>query len=743
MNDPSSSRPPVLRVAVNAPLRGLFDYLPPEGAPPAALRPGVRLTVPFGRGERFGVLVAAGEQALVEPGRLKRAGRLLDAEPLLAPQDIALLEWAAGYYQHPVGEVIFGALPLRLRRGGEALSGADRGWRLAAAGDSPDPGILRRAPRQAAVLRALQAAGRPLTRGELAEACGPCAPTLRTLASRGWVEPCAIESRDGPPAKAPPEAAPGLNPGQRSAVESVRGDFGRFSCSLLEGVTGSGKTEVYLVLVQEALSRGLQALVLVPEIGLTPQLLRRFRRRIPHPVALLHSAMGERERERAWQAARSGAARVVIGTRSAVFTPLPQLGLVVVDEEHDPSFKQQEGFRYSARDLAVTRAHRAACPVVLGSATPSLESLENVARSRYRLLRLPERAGPAVPPRVDLVDIRSARLDGGLSPVTLRLVGEEVAAGNQVLLFLNRRGYAPLLTCHACGWIAQCARCDARMTLHAESGLLWCHHCGSQRRTDSRCPECGGGDLRPVGLGTERLEEALRRRFPERGIARIDRDSTRRRGSLSSLLEEIRAGAHSLLVGTQMLAKGHHFPGVTLVCILDVDQGLFGTDFRAGERMAQLLVQVAGRAGRAEKPGRVLVQTRHPDHPQLQLLVREGYRAFAENALRERREAGLPPVTRQVLLRASANRPGIARDFLDAAAAGGRELPGAAEVLFFGPVAAPMERRAGRYRAHLLVQADRRVELQRFIECWIPVVESLTMAKSVRWSVDVDPMDLF
>ena len=416
---------------------------------------------------------------------------------------------------------------------------------------------------------------------------------------------------------------------------------------------------------------------------------------------------------------------------------------MVVDEEHDPSFKQQEGFRYSARDLAVIRGHRAACPVVLGSATPSLESLENVARSRYRLLRLPKRAGPATSPRVDLVDIRSAKLKGGLSPVTLRLVGEEVAAGNQVLLFLNRRGYAPLLTCHACGWIAQCARCDARMTLHAESGLLWCHHCGSQRRTDSRCPDCGGGDLRPVGLGTERLEEALRRLFPERGIARIDRDSTRRRGSLSSLLEEIRAGAHSLLVGTQMLAKGHHFPNVTLVCILDVDQGLFGTDFRAGERMAQLLVQVAGRAGRAEKPGRVLVQTRHPDHPQLQLLVREGYRAFAENALRERHDAGLPPVTHQALLRASANRPGVARDFLDAAAAGGRELPAAEEVLFFGPVAAPMERRAGRYRAHLLVQADRRGELQRFIERWIPAVESLKMAKSVRWSVDVDPMDLF
>ena len=515
-----------------------------------------------------------------------------------------------------------------------------------------------------------------------------------------------------------------------------------FRAFLLDGITGSGKTEVYLALGERHLSAGHQVLILVPEIALTPQLLRRIERRIQAPIALLHSGLSAGERERAWLQALRGAARVVVGTRSAVFTPMPELGLIVVDEEHDLSFKQQEGFRYSARDLAVVRARRRNCPLLLGSATPSLESLHNARRGRYRRLELTQRAGPARPPRLDLLDIRDAPLRGGMSPVLLRLAAEALAAGNQILLFLNRRGYAPVLTCHHCGWVSECPRCDARMTLHRADGLLWCHHCGHQGPLPEACPGCSAGGLRPLGQGTERLEETLAQLLPGFSVARIDRDSTRRKGSLEERLQEIRDGRHRILVGTQMLAKGHDFPDVTLVGVLDADYGLFGADFRAAERMAQLIVQVAGRAGRAEKPGRGVIQTRHPEHPLLQLLIRRGYPAFAEAALGERRDALLPPLTHQALLRAEAADARAPLSFLELAARQGRALA-ADQVELWGPVPAPMERRAGRFRAQLLLQAAAREQLQRLLAAWVPALGTIPGARRVRWSVDVDPQELF
>jgi primosomal protein N' (replication factor Y) len=415
---------------------------------------------------------------------------------------------------------------------------------------------------------------------------------------------------------------------------------------------------------------------------------------------------------------------------------------VIMDEEHDLSYKQQEGFRYSARDMVVLRARQASCPVLLGSATPSLESLHNCETGRFQRLALTARAGGASAPRMDLLDIRTIRLDAGLSPVMKRMVAEELEAGNQVLIFLNRRGYAPVVTCHACGWMAQCRRCDARMTLHAASKILWCHHCGSQRHLDRCCPECGESDLRALGQGTERLGERLSELFPGHGLVRIDRDTTRRKGSLDRLLGEIREGRHSLLLGTQMLSKGHHFPDVTLVGILDVDQGLFGADFRAAERMAQQIVQVAGRAGRSGKPGRVLIQTRHPDHPMMQTLVREGYGAFAAEAMRERREVHYPPFSYQALLRAQAPKEEEPRRFLDEAAELARQ-GGVAGIELWGPVPAPMERRAGRYRAHLLLQSTRRAGLQALLRSWVPGLADLPSARRVRWSIDVDPQEMF
>ena len=732
----------ILKIAVAAPLHTVFDYLPPKGCVSGQLMPGVRVAVPFGKGERCGVLVGIEGETTLGPGRLKPALAVLDRDPLFAAEDLSLLRWAARYYQHPLGEVIASALPVRLRRGESPLDQGRPGWRLTAIGAVQDPAGMGRAPRQAEIIRLLREEPDGLAQEDIYLRSQGCRSVLRNLERKGWLESVLLSPQEGNAWKITDATTPALNADQQSAIDRVAQSLGSFSAFLLDGVTGSGKTEVYLKLVERLVAEGRQVLILVPEIGLTPQLLRRFQRRIPAPVLVLHSGLTDVERERAWQRARQGPAGVVLGTRSAVFTPMPKLGLIVVDEEHDLSLKQQEGFRYSARDMAVVRAQRAGCPVLLGSATPSLESLRNALEGRYHHLRMPQRAGTAVAPSLDLLDIRSARLEAGVSPALMRITAETLDAGNQVLLFLNRRGYAPIVTCHACGWVAQCRRCDARMTLHLSKRLLWCHHCGSQRRLDAVCPECGEDELRPLGQGTERLQEVLEDRFSEVGIARIDRDSTRRKGSLAKLLGEIREGRHSLLLGTQMLAKGHHFPDVTLVGILDVDHGLFGADYRAAERMAQLIVQVAGRSGRAEKPGRVIIQTRHPDHPLLRILLHRGYDAFAEEALSERRAAGLPPYSHQVLLRAEAHHESFPLEFLLQAAELGKALAGR-HLEFWGPVPAPMERRAGRYRAHLLVQSAERTLLQRLLGEWLPQVRTIKLGRKVRWSVDVDPQEMF
>jgi primosomal protein N' (replication factor Y) len=724
----------VLRVAVATPVRTPFDYLPPlgwQGAPPA---PGVRVRVPFGRREAIGVLLDVADHSDLPAHRLKRALAVLDESPVLPPVLLGLLQWAAHYYHHPVGEVVASALPVALRQGASPRPRRPRAWRPSlAAGEAQ---ALRRAPRQAALLARLREASQGLVAEELDESERRA---LRALEEKGWVE--SVEVRPEPAGPDPGrDRAPALNPAQRTAVEAV-GEAAGFAVHLIEGVTGSGKTEVYLRIIAAHLARGRQALVLVPEIGLTPQLVARFRRRLGGPVAVLHSRLGAGERLAAWALAASGEAPVLVGTRSAVFTPLPRLGIVVVDEEHDLSLKQQKGFRYSARDLVVVRARNAGVPVVLGSATPALETLHNALSGRYRHLRLPERAGGASHPRVRVLDVRRRRLAEGLSEELLTAVRERLARGEQSLLFLNRRGYAPTVLCHDCGWVAECQRCDARLTLYLEAGRLRCHHCGAVQRVPQRCPECGSGDLRPLGMGTQRVEQALRAQLPEAGIVRVDRDSTARRGALEAALDQAASGEAQVLLGTQMLAKGHDFPNVTLVGILDADQGLFGADFRAPERMAQLVTQVAGRAGRADKPGEVLIQTHQPEHPLLRALVRHGYRRFAEQALDERRQAELPPFASLALLRAEATDRDLPHAFLaearDAAAA--RAAP-AVQVL--GPVPAPMERRAGRYRAQLLLQAPRRAELQALLDAWVPVLDGLRSGRKVRWSLDVDPQEV-
>ncbi|MGD8615851.1 MAG: primosomal protein N' [Gammaproteobacteria bacterium] len=733
-----TARPlPIVEVAVPSPLYRSFDYRLPADTGGIRPRPGMRVLVPFGRRQVVGVILDAREHTRVASSRLKTVEGILDTEPVLSQELMELLTRAARYYQHPVGEVFTAALPVLLRRPGPG-GGADRRvWTLTEAGKALTPKSLARAPRQARVVTQLAAHPEGLQRASLSVPLS----VLRALQKKGWVS-C------GPPTAAPPmpgagpmAPAPTLSDAQQQAVQAVTDGFGRFQAFLLEGVTGSGKTEVYLRLIEPLLRQGRQVLVLVPEIGLTPQLVNRFRKRLATGIGVLHSSLNDSQRLQTWEDAANGRAQLILGTRSAIFTPLARPGLILVDEEHDASLKQQDGFRYSARDLAVWRAARLNIPVLLGSATPSLETLYNVREGRYRRLRLPERAGRALAPRLRLLDLRGQPMCDLLSQGLMDTMERHLKSAGQVLVFLNRRGFSPVLLCHACGWVAECRRCDARMTLHQHHGRLRCHHCGSQRRIDRFCPTCGSSELVAIGEGTERVEQALRERFPAYPVLRVDRDTTRRKGDLEAALDQARSGRARILLGTQMLAKGHHFPAVTLVAVLDADQGLFSVDFRAGERMAQLIIQVAGRAGRADRPGEVLIQTHHPEHPLLRLLVEQGYPAFAEAALAERRDALLPPYASMALLRAEATRVEPPREFLQTAQVLAAPLTDGS-VQIWGPVPAPMERRGGRYRAQLMFQARERSALQQLLRKLIPLVESGKKARRVRWSIDVDPVDL-
>lgn len=736
----------LLRVAVPCPLYQSFDYLPPTNALEHQLEPGMRVAVPFGRSNAIGIVLSRTLESAVPAERLKRALRALDTRPIVSASLLHLGLWVAEYYHHPVGEVVNLLLPPKLRRSESTGQPLTTWWQLTDAGRAIDPHTVRRAPRQRDALILLQGAeGGAMSEAQLSER-GISREALRALSERQWV----MREQRLPAGQTylhhsstDKDTHLALNSAQQNALDTVTNAAGRFGTFLLDGITGSGKTEVYLGAIASILAQGRQALVLVPEIGLTPQLVDRFRARFAVPMAVLHSGLGERERLDAWHRAAEGTAPIIIGTRSAVFTPLPNLGLIVVDEEHDTSFKQQEGLRYSARDVAVMRAKLEQVPIVLGSATPSIESLHNAGLGRYTRLLLPQRAGAATTPRVHLLDLRRQPLKEGLAPPLLEAMTRHLAAGNQVLLFLNRRGYAPVLMCHTCGWVADCPRCDAKLTLHLGENRLRCHHCGLESSVHAQCPVCANAELLYVGRGTERIDHLLRSLFPGVPIARVDRDTTRRKGAMEQLLDAARSGAARLLIGTQMLAKGHHFPNVTLVAVLEVDQFLFSVDFRGPERLAQTLVQVAGRAGRADQKGEVIIQTHHPHNPMLRRLVDQGYHAFATATLEEREAAGLPPFSSIALLRAEANLPAVALEFLSAAAAQARALNGAERLQILGPAPAPMGKRAGWHRAQLLLQAVRRADLQQLLRHWTPTLAQLPHVRRVRWSLDVDPVELY
>ena len=728
-----------LQLALPVPLPVIFDYAPPPGHVVGPEDIGRRLRVPFGPRELIGIVTGLSTPASDAP--LREAIAFLDDVPVLTGELWESLHWLARYLHAPLGEVLATALPAALRRGEPLPDILDAGWRLTEAGLTALPGLRAGAPKQLA---------------EWLEAQGESSEVMLDIAQPGWrapmrnlrkrtlVEVIAMTTSHPVPLAQP---GPALNPAQRIAADAIRAAAG-YVPFLLDGVTGSGKTEVYLDAIANCLARGRQALVLVPEIGLTPQMLSRFQQRLGVPVHALHSGLNDNERARTWWAAAKGEARVIVGTRSAVFVPLPEAGLIVIDEEHDGSYKQFDGIRYHARDFAIVRAKALDVPVVLGSATPSLETLHNAGAGRYQTLRLTQRAGDAQPPRVRVLDVRKRPLEAGLAPEMVSAIRAALDAGGQVLVFKNRRGYAPVLLCHDCGWSAHCPRCSTPekptpMTVHAGGGRLQCHHCGTRRPAPQACPDCAGLALQPQGNGTERIEELLAAQFTDVPVIRIDRGSTQRRDALQKHFDTL-GDQPGILVGTQMLAKGHDLPNLTLVAVVGIDEGLYSADFRSTEKLAQLLIQVAGRAGRADKPGEVLLQTHHPDHPLLHTLINGGYHAFADEELMLREAAGLPPHAHLAVLRAEAKQVDAPMRFLTDAKQLLRDADGEAAMLqLHGPLPAPMPRRAGYQRMQLVISAPQRKALHQALDSAMSAIRALPDARKLRWSLDVDAVDLY
>ena len=732
----------VLQVVLPLPLPRWFDYLPPPGHSPSADDVGKRVRVPFGSREMTGVVAGIGNASGDVP-ELRQALELLDQAPLLHGELLESLRWLSRYTHAPLGEVLGTALPVLLRQGEPMPDTHAWAWRLTKPGATGRE-RLRQGTRTCRLAELLQAG--PCDEDSLDLRMDDWRAAARALAKRGLAERVAISASILAPS---PQPGPALNQEQQTAVDGILATRG-FAPLLLDGVTGSGKTEVYLSAIADCLRRGKQALVLVPEIGLTPQTLGRFRQRLGVPVLALHSGLNDNERARGWAAFARGEARVAVGTRSAVFTPLPEAGLIIVDEEHDGSYKQQDGMRYHARDFALVRGKALDVPVILGSATPSLESLHNAISGRYAHLRLTRRAGDAKPPSVRVQDVRKRPLNAGLSAETMAAISSALDTGGQVLVFKNRRGYAPILLCHDCGWSAQCKRCDSPMTVHGAGRRLQCHHCGARQGVPPACPDCGGLALQPQGIGTERIEETLMEKFTNAPVLRIDRSTTQRRDALSRHLETL-GDRPGILVGTQILAKGHDLPHLTLVVVVGVDEGLFSADFRSGEKLAQQLIQVAGRAGRAQKLGEVRLQTHHPDHPLLNTLIDGGYHAFAQSELQQRQAAGFPPFAHMAMLRAEAKHLDAASAFLHAAksalaAAHPFPSPDGRRTLnteIQGPLPAPMSRRAGMHRVQLLLSSPSRRDLHALLASALPAIYELPEARKVRWSLDVDPLDLY
>jgi primosomal protein N' (replication factor Y) len=724
----------ILRVALDVPLDTLFDY---SAANQGEITIGDRVLVSFGRRQMVGVVAEIVDHSDLSPGRIKPVLQVFRDTPPLSDEIFRLLRFCADYYHHPLGEVVLNALPVPLRQTRPVARAKPTGYRLTDSGLAVETDALpARAIVKRKLLQSLKQAG-TLACSDIAAVSPSARQALKEFIAQGWAEE-SDDIADSAPTPFKTDELPPLTPPQEQAIAAILSGQDQFQVWLLYGITGSGKTEVYLRVIAQVLQRGGQALVLVPEINLTPQLESRFRARFPDTCQVsLHSRLSAGERLRHWSLAQSGRAKIVLGTRLALFTPMPKLQLIVVDEEHDSSFKQQDGLRYSARDMAVARGKQAGTPVILGSATPALETWYNASIGRYQKLELPARAiAEAALPAIHCIDISRAKLADGLSDSLIDALRKRLERGEQSLVFINRRGYAPVMRCGQCGWVSTCHRCSSRLVVHLREKRLRCHHCGHESRIPPTCPDCGNADLAPLGQGTQRLEDTLGSLFPAARILRVDRDSTRRKQALPEMLERIHAAEVDIVIGTQLLAKGHDFKKLTLVGVVNADGALYSADFRASERLFAQLMQVAGRAGRDTLPGVVLIQTQFPTHPLFQALIKHDYPGFAATLLTERKQAEFPPYCHQALLRAEAPQMETALAFL-------RKAQGVAprdfDISLFDPVPAQMARLAGMERAHLLVQAASRGALQAFLSAWNKALFGL--GGSVRWSLDIDPLE--
>jgi len=728
-----------IQVAIPVPIRQLFTYKLPIKLQTPEIVIGERVIVPFGARNVIGLVISIKDHCEFDPKKVKNIMGRLNDNFNLSTSLVEFLRSCADYYHHPIGDVFQQALPSLLRKVEKIHLTPPLVWheKVGTVDNALVAKLESKAPKQFSLYQIIKN-HHGISWAEL-RTLGYSKAPLTALQNKNLIiektqEPTVYTWQEG---WLNTENKLCLSPEQAIIVSAINNSTENFSCHLVDGVTGSGKTEVYLQAMEKILADSKQVLVIVPEIGLTPQMLLRFEQRFQVPIHLHHSALNDTERFNTWLNAQQNSAAIIIGTRSAVFSPLHQLGLIIVDEEHDSSLKQQDSFRYHSRDIAILRARQLNIPIVLGSATPCFETLNNALSGKYHYHQLLQRAGKSQKAQISLIDMAQQQTEFGLSGSLKHEIAKTLSKGEQVLLFLNRRGYAPVINCQECHWIADCQRCDKPYTLHQKQQLIICHHCGSQKRIPRQCPSCGSVRMAPIGQGTEQLEQRIHELFPQNSIVRIDRDSTRKKGELAKLLQEVSDKKHQLLIGTQMLAKGHHFPDVTLVAVLDVDGALFSFDFRAAEQMAQLLVQVAGRSGRASKPGKVLVQTHYPDHPLLQDLVNNGYSHFARQALAERQQASLPPFSFQALFRAEANYPSYPEKFLRSLCDKPIE-----HCEFAGPVPAAMEKKAGKFRFHLIVQAKSRKYLHQAIFSILAQIQNSEWQKKVRWSIDIDPTDL-
>ncbi len=729
-----------IQVALPVYLDGLFDYLV-EGKKPAV---GTRVKVPFQSREIIGIVWSHDGNKDLLISKLKTIIKVIDEMPIFQKSERIFYEKISNYYQHSLGEVINIAMPVKLRKDSPAEIEREDVFFINKSASFEK--IKPTATQQIKALKYFQNQEtinrKYIFKSELRNE-NISLNVMQTLVKKNLFETKKTVKIPGLLQGVKIQKAKKLNTLQQEAVDKILQKREGYICWLLHGITGSGKTEVYLHLISTILATGKQILMLVPEIGLAPQTIRRLQQRLSAKMVVLHSGMTDRERSQAWLAAKEGLVDVVIGTRSAIFTPFAKLGLIVVDEEHDLSFKQQDKLRYHARDIAVLKAQQQEIPIVLGSATPSLESLFNVQQNRYQLLKLISRAGKAKPPNWELLDLRRLPVTQGLSQPLIERIGEHLQQKQQVMIFLNRRGFSPALMCYDCGWLADCRRCDARFTLHQKAEKLICHHCDSQQSLPQKCPHCQSHSLRPLGIGTERLEQHLQVLFPQTAVIRIDRDSTRKKGAMEEKLAIIHQGGAAILIGTQMLAKGHHFPNVTLVAVVDADGMLFSSDFRAMEKGAQLLIQVGGRAGRGTQPGTVLLQTCHPQHALLQLLLREGYAGFSQQELQTRSQAALPPYNYLALLRAEAVNSQQVKQLMESISQQFKNTQ--QNVVVSAPIPAVMFKRQGRYRYQILIQSKQRSarhQLLMRLRSYLNSKNGRKLARNVRWSLDVDPQEM-